>query len=97
MLYPLVRAGRIASTALVFPDHQIQAIAAAELGSLVLPMLHPKQIEKIMNLTIVFLYCPKYTLDYLIYYKKLNDIYLQAEICFILLFISMYSCYYKIF
>lgn len=94
MLYPLVRISRVASTLLVFPEYPIQAIAATEIGSLILPILHPKQIEKIMKLTIAFLYSPKYTLDYLIYHKKVNDIYLQSEICLILLFIAMYGCNY---
>lgn len=87
MLYPLVRAGRIASACALFPGHELTAIAGSEIASVVLPLVNPKTITRIVGTVMAMAYVPRYTSFVVKHYQKQDLVYMQAEVCFILLLI----------
>jgi hypothetical protein len=87
MLYPLVRAGRIASACALFPGHELTAIAGSEIASVVLPLINPKTITRIVGTVMAMSYAPRYTSFFIKNYQKQDLVYMQAEVCFMLLFI----------
>jgi len=86
-LIPLVRANRAISSALIFSNHPITAIATSEIISVFLPLLNSKMYVKIVAYTIAIMYNPTFAKLYLYEYQKNQQIYYQAEICSSLLFI----------
>lgn len=90
----LIRANRAISACLMFPEHQIHAIAASEIASVLIPLFNPNLFPKIFTTTIAIMYNPLFA-DYLIkgYHKEYNNNN-QAEICFLLLFILISSFNY---
>ena len=86
-LVPLIRANRAIAASLIYPQHPIAAIAISETVSCIGPIFNPKIFSKIIALTIVMLYAPKFTNFYIQKYSKINLQYQQAEICCLLLLI----------
>tara|TARA_Y100000389_G_scaffold145067_1_gene143515 strand:+ start:7464 stop:7763 length:300 start_codon:yes stop_codon:yes gene_type:complete len=86
-LIPIVRVNRAIASALLYPQHPIQAIAGSEIISVFGPFLNPEMYTKIMALTLCIMYYPKYAHFFITNYQKNLNIYYQAEICSSLLFI----------
>ena len=92
-LIPLLRLNKAISTAL--PIHPIQAIAAAELITVLGPFNSSEMYKKIFTLFMTIIYAPQFV-NYIInnYYNKL---YYQTQTYFLLFFIlnlKIYSQYY---
>ena len=83
----LIRANRAIAASLIYPEYPIQAIAASEISSVLIPLFNPELFPKILATTIAIMYNPLFA-DYLIkaYHKDYNN-HNQAEICCLLLFI----------
>jgi hypothetical protein len=93
-LIPLVRTGRIVTSCLLFPEHQVEAMAISEVSSYIIPFFnYPSPILNIINFSI-YLFCD---LDYTKYlmneYLEKNKFLYKIE--FILLW--YYILYYKNF
>tara|TARA_B100000674_G_scaffold464308_1_gene446163 strand:- start:50 stop:343 length:294 start_codon:yes stop_codon:yes gene_type:complete len=90
----LIRANRAIAATLIYSEHPIQAIAASEIASVLIPLFNPDLFPKILSTTIAIMYNPLFA-DYLIkaYHKEYNN-YNQAEICCLLLFILTLSINY---
>lgn len=71
-LIPLIRANRAVAACLIYPQHPIAAIAISETVSCISPISNPKIFSKIIALTIVMLYAPKFTNFYIQKYSQIN-------------------------
>jgi hypothetical protein len=82
-----IRIGRVAASALLFPGHEVPAIAASEFVSLFAPVLNKNFMEKVLHAIVVTIYAPRFSHAYI---SKLsnndNEKYQQAEVCTMLLF-----------
>ena len=92
-LIPLLRLNKAISTSL--PAHPIQAIAAAEIITVLGPFNSSEMYKKIFTLFMTIIYAPQFV-NYIInnYYNKL---YYQTQTYFLLFFIlnlKIYSQYY---
>ena len=92
-LIPLLRLNKAISTSL--PAHPIQAIAAAEIITVLGPFNSSEMYKKIFTLFMTIIYAPQFV-NYIInnYYNKL---YYQTQTDFLLFFIlnlKIYSQYY---
>ena len=82
-----IRIGRVAAAALLFPGHEVPAIAASECISTFVPILNKTFMEKVLHAIIVVMYAPKFSHAYVFRLSESNDTkYQQAEICSMLLF-----------
>lgn len=86
-LIPLIRTNRAVAACLIYPQHPLAAIAISETVSCIGPIFNPKMFSKIIALTIVMLYAPRFTNFYIQKYSQITLQYQQAEICCLLLFI----------
>ena len=93
-LIPYIRAGRAVSSCLLMPDNPIVAISISEIISVLGPLLNPKLFTKIIGVTMAIMYNPSFAKYYVDNYINVNNIYKQAEICSILLFIFSYYLIY---
>ena len=89
-LVPLLRANRAIAACIMNPLHPIESIAASEIISVVGPLLNPKLIPQILGTTLAIMYQPYFANYYLKLYMDAQKIYYQTEICFLLLFISIF-------
>ena len=89
---PLIRTNRAVAACLIYPHNPLAAIAISETVNCISPILNPKMFSRIIALTIVMLYAPKFTNFYIQKYSQINLQYQQAEICCLLLFILYYGC-----
>ncbi len=93
MLIP-IRIGRVAAATLLFPEHEIPAIAASEMISVLAPVLNKSFMEKVLHAIVVTIYAPRFSHAYI---SKLsnndNENYQQAEVCTMLLFFLTYALY----
>ena len=86
-LIPLISTNRAVAACLIYPQDSLAAIAISETVSFISPILNPKILSRIITLTIVMLYAPKFTNFYIQKYSQINLQYQQAEICCLLLLI----------
>ena len=92
----LIRANRAIAASFIYPEHPIQAIAISEVSSVIIPALNPNLFPRILGTVIAMLYQPNFAHYYIKSYHKLNNIYNEAEICTLLLFILTLSINYII-
>ena len=85
----ILRFQRAISAVMIFPQDPIKAIACSEAISLIGPILN---INKIFTLTLTIMYFPQFSSTILEIYNKDNKLYLDSEICLILLFNLFYFC-----
>ena len=94
-LIPLLRLNKAISTAL--PIHPIQAIAAAELITVLGPFNSSEMYKKIFTLFMTIIYAPQFA-NYIIQnYNEEYKLYYQTQTDFLLFFIlnlKIYSQYY---
>ena len=93
-LVPLIRANRAIAACLIFPEHPFQAIAASEVISVIGPILKPDLFPRILGTIMAIIYQPYFANYYIKKYHELNNLHNQAEICSLLLFISVLSLDY---
>ena len=93
-LVGLIRTNRAIAASLIYPDHPIQAIAVSEFASVIIPLLNPKLLPRIIGTMFAIMYHPTFAHYYIKKYYELNNIYNQAEICTILLFVLVMGFQY---
>lgn len=89
-----IRLGRVAAASLLFPGHEVPAIAVSEVISVCLPLLNENVMVKVLHVTIAIMYAPRFSHSHI---SKLIDVgdkkNQQAEICTMLLFFLTYILY----
>ena len=89
-----IRLGRVATAFLLFPGHEVPAIAASEAISVFAPLLNENIMIKVLYATLAIMYAPRFSYSYV---SKLVDVgdkkNQQAEICTMLLFFFTYTLY----
>lgn len=93
-LVPLIRANRAIAASLIFPENPLQAIAVSEVISVIGPILKPDLFPRILGTIMAMMYQPYFANYYIQKYHELNNLHNQAEICSLLLFISVLSLDY---
>ncbi len=86
-LHPIIRSTRAISACLIYPEHPLTAISISETISLIGPIFDPNIYNKIISLTIAFIYSPKLSYYFINNFNKTKNLYYEAEICTSLLFI----------
>lgn len=89
-----IRLGRVAAASLMFPGHEVPAIAASEVISVFAPLLNENVMAKVLHAIVAIMYAPRFSHSYV---SKLVDAgdkkNQQAEICTMLLFFLTYAIY----
>ena len=93
-LVPLIRANRAIAASLIFPEYPLPAIAVSEVISVVGPILKPDLFPRILGTIMAMMYQPYYANYYIKKYHELNNIHNKAEICCLLLFVSVFGLDY---
>jgi hypothetical protein len=88
-LVPLIRANRAIAASLIFPENPLPAIAVSEVISVVGPILKPDLFPRILGTIMAMMYQPYFANYYIKKYHELNNIHNKAEICCLLLFVSV--------
>ena len=86
-LHPIIRSTRAISACLIYPEHPLTAISISETITLIGPIFDPNIYNKIISLTIAFIYSPKLSYYFINNFNKNKNLYYEAEICTSLLFI----------
>ena len=90
-LVPLIRANRAIAASLIFPENPLPAIAVSEVISVIGPILKPDLFPRILGTIMAMIYQPYFANYYIQKCHDLNNLHNQAEICSLLLFISVVS------
>lgn len=89
-----IRLGRVAAASLLFPGHEVPAIAASEVISVFAPLLNENVMTKVLHAIVAIMYAPRFSHSYVSLVKvggdRKNQ---QAEICTMLLFFLTYTLY----
>lgn len=93
-LVPLIRANRAIAVSLIFPENPLHVIAVSEVISVIGPILKPDLFPRILGTIMAMMYQPYFANYYIKKYHELNNLHNQAEICSLLLFISVLSLDY---
>ena len=93
-LVPLIRANRAIAASLIFPENPLHVIAVSEVISVIGPILKPDLFPRILGTIMAMMYHPYFANYYIQKYHDLNNLHNQAEICSLLLFISVLSLDY---
>lgn len=86
-----IRLGRVAAASLMFPGHEVPAIAVSEVISVFAPLLNENVMAKVLYAVLAIMYAPRFSH---LYVSKLVEVgdkkNQQAEICTMLLFFLTY-------
>jgi hypothetical protein len=86
-----IRIGRVAAATLLFPGHEVPAVAASEMISVFAPVLNKTFMKKVLHAIIVIIYAPRFSHAYVSKLSENRDTkYQQAEVCTMLLFFLTY-------
>ena len=89
-----IRLGRVAAASLLFPGHEVPAIAVSEVISVFVPLFKEDVMTKVLHAIVAIMYAPRFSHSYV---SKLVDVgdkkKQQAEICTMLLFFLTYTLY----
>ena len=87
-----IRLGRVAAAYLLFPGHEVPAIAASEVISVFSPLLNKNILENVLYSIFAIIYAPKFSYSYVSKLVEVGDKEnQQAEICTMLLFFITYT------
>ena len=93
-LHPIIRTTRAISACLICPEHPLQSIAISETISLIGPLFNPNIYNKMIALTIAFMYAPKFSYYFIDEINNKKNLYYELEICTSLIFIAILSLDY---
>ena len=93
-LVPLIRANRAIAASLIFPENPLPAIAVSEVIGVIGPILKPDLFPRILGTIMAMIYQPYFANYYIKKYHELNKLHNEAEICSLLLFISVLGLNY---